>query len=184
MIETLSNIDRELFLWLNSKGHPHLDGIMLFLSAKLVWIPLYLGLIYLLYRAYGLNFWKPLLAVIIAVTIADQTTASFMKPFFERLRPCKDPSLDGLMINVGKCGGKYGFASSHAANTFALAIFYFSLFRFRWYYLLILWAALVSYSRIHLGVHYPSDVLVGALVGGLSGCSLAWLVRKYGRLST
>ncbi len=184
MIETVSSLDRDLFLWLNSHGHPHLDGLMLFLSAKLVWIPLYIGLIYLLYRAYGISFWKPLLGVLVAVLLADQLTSSFMKPFFERLRPCHDPALDGLVINVGKCGGLYGFASSHAANTFALAIFYCTLFRARGYYLLILWAALVSYSRIHLGVHYPGDVLVGGLLGGLSGAIMAIGLKRYGRLNT
>lgn len=175
MIEQLKDWDQQLFLWLNGLGHPALDDVMLFLSAKLVWIPLYALLIFLLYRQYGLQFWKPLLAVILVITIADQATSSFMKPFFERHRPCHDSSLDGLMINVGKCGGKYGFASSHAANSFGLASIFFFLGESKKYAWLFVWAALVSYSRIYLGVHFPGDVVVGAFVGFSSGWLIFWL---------
>ncbi len=177
MIQQLAAWDEQLFLWLNGLGHPALDSTMLFLSAKLVWIPLYLLLIFLLYKHYGLQFWKPLLAIIIVVTIADQSTSGFMKPFFERLRPCHDTSLDGLLVNVGKCGGKYGFASSHAANTFGLASFFFFLTGIRKYAWLFVWAALVSYSRIYLGVHFPGDILVGGIIGIFSG----WLIASIGR---
>lgn len=178
MIEQLKNWDEQLFLWLNGLGHPALDDSMLFLSAKLVWIPLYALLIFLLYKHYGNHFWQPLLAVIVVIVITDQVTSSFMKPFFERLRPCRTPSLEGLMINVGKCGGKYGFASSHAANTFGLASFFFFFTRIRKYAWLFVWAALVSYSRIYLGVHFPGDILMGGLIGLTAGWGVAVLLRK------
>ncbi len=179
MIEQLKEWDHQLFLWLNGLGHPALDSIMLFFSAKLVWVPLYLGLIFLLYRHYGTQFWKPLLLIILAIVLADQITSTFMKTFFERLRPCRDPQFDGLMTLVGKCGGKYGFASSHAANTFSLATFFLFLTRIRWYYFLVLWAMVVSYSRVHLGVHFPGDILVGALIGTALGYGLARLGQKW-----
>jgi len=111
--------------------------------------------------------------------MADQSTSGVMKPFFERLRPCHDARWEELMFSYGGCGGMYGFASSHAANTFALATFLTLTFRnilkgFGWLYL---WAMLVSYTRLYLGVHYPLDLLVGAMVGVLSGW-LAWFVIK------
>lgn len=179
MIETLMEWDRALFLWLNNLGHPQLDSFMLFLSAKRVWIPLYLLLIFLLYRHFGSQFWKPLLLVLLAAGMTDLITSGFMKPFFERLRPCHDPALEGLMVNVGKCGGKYGFASGHAANTFALATFFFTVTRHRAFWLLVLWAVMVSYSRVHLGVHYPGDILVGALIGTGVGTGMALLARAW-----
>lgn len=180
MIDSIKQIDIDLFLWLNGQGHPLLDDFMLFMSAKMVWAPLYLLLIYLLYREYSWQFWKPLILIIIAVTLADQTTSSFMKPFFERLRPCHDATLEGV-INVGKCGGRYGFASSHAANTFALATFYFTLFRNKWAGVLLVWAAVVSYSRIYLGVHFPADILVGGLLGAIFGFSMASISNRITR---
>ncbi|MCP4461135.1 MAG: phosphatase PAP2 family protein [Cytophagales bacterium] len=179
MIEQLKNIDEQLFIWLNGLGHPALDGIMIFLSAKLVWIPLYGLLLFLLYKHYGIQFWKPLLAVVIVIVIADQTTSGFMKPFFERLRPCRDPLLEGLVINVGKCGGNYGFASSHAANTFGLASIFFFLTLNKKYFWLFAWAGLVSYSRVYLGVHFPGDILVGGIIGLGAGWLVAHIMHRF-----
>lgn len=175
MLEWLIATDKALFLWLNSLGHPHLDGFMLWMSHKFIWIPLYAYLIYRLYRQYKWQFYIPLLLLILVIVIADQGTSGFMKPFFERPRPCHEPSLQGLMTLVGGCGGHYGFASSHAANTIGLAMFFVWMEKTRFSALLLLWALLVSYSRIHLGVHYPGDVLVGGLVGAAGAwiCSTA-----------
>jgi undecaprenyl-diphosphatase len=91
-----------------------------------------------------------------------------MKPFFARLRPSREPSLEGLVHLVnGYTGGKYGFASSHAANTFATAFFFWLLFkdRYRWVWVLFVWAVVMTYTRIYLGAHYPGDILVGMLIG-------------------
>jgi undecaprenyl-diphosphatase len=103
---------------------------------------------------------------------ADQITTTGMKPFFKRLRPSRDPALKELVHTVnGYKGGKYGFASSHAANTMGIAFFFWLLFanRYRWIWILFIWATVVSYSRIYLGVHFPGDILVGMLIGILSG---------------
>jgi len=172
MIEFIKSIDLTLLDLINGAGRPFLDSIMIFLSAKFVWIPLYLYLIFLLYAQYGKRFWIPLLFIVISLTLSDQFTSSFMKPYFQRLRPCLDQSLAIVVEIVKGCGGKYGFASSHAANTMGLAVFYLMLLKTKkkiLAYAIFTWALMVGYSRAYLGVHYPGDVIVGFLVGGFFG---------------
>ncbi len=170
MIEKLLEFDLYLFTLINGLGSPYLDSFGLFLSNKFVWIPLYLYLIYRLYQKYGKSFYIYLIIIILIITLTDQLISSFMKPYFERLRPCKDPTLEDIAIIIGKCLGKYGFASGHAANTFALATFFNIVDKSTISKLLLIWAAFVAISRVYLGVHYPSDILVGTMVGAL----IAW----------
>ncbi|WP_154857059.1 phosphatase PAP2 family protein [Cyclobacterium xiamenense] len=174
MIHLIQQWDEAFFLFLNGQHAPWLDPIMLALTGKYIWVPLYLYLLYLIIRRYPKEWVGYVVGLILTVVLADQLTSGIMKPFFERLRPCHDPRWDELIRNYAGCGGRYGFASSHAANTFALASFMQQVGkkRMRGMGWLFGWAALVSYTRIYLGVHYPLDVLVGAAVGVL----VAWLV--------
>ncbi|NQW26849.1 MAG: phosphatase PAP2 family protein [Flammeovirgaceae bacterium] len=170
MLDLLQSIDLYLLDLINGSGRPTLDPLMIWLSDKLIWIPLYLFLIYKTYAQFGRNFWLPLIFIVLTITLSDQITSGLMKPFFERLRPCRDASISFIVEIVSNCGGKYGFASSHAANTMGLATIFLFLFKKKkklLTYGLLIWSLLVGYSRVYLGVHYPGDVLFGFAVGML-----------------
>lgn len=168
------NWDFELFKWINQHHSGLLDPIMIFLSNKYVWIPLYLVIIYYLIKTYQKKAWKVILYLIAIVAISDQICSSLLKPWVQRLRPCHETAYQAWIHLADGCGGQFGFCSSHAANSFALAIgFYFLNKKKSWLYAMIIWAFLISYSRIYLGAHYPIDVIVGAGIG----CSLAVLGR-------
>ncbi len=159
-------IDKELFLWLNFDGGALMDTVMSYASAKLIWVPLYLLVLFLIWRRYGWKYtlWA-VVAIVVAVAAADQICNLF-KNGIPRLRPTHTPELEGLIHRVsmpsGKLytGGHYGTVSAHAATTFAIATLSSRILRRRWFtVMMIFWALLVSYSRIYVGVHFPAQVL-------------------------
>ncbi len=181
-MQYLESLDIRLLLFLNGFHNDFFDVFFSFITATVPWIPLYLLLIALFVFKKKENRWKRLLILIIGVALlvasTDMLSARFFKPVFERLRPCHDPRLEGLVHIVdGHCGGMYGFISSHAANLFGIATFMCLLLRdkYRYTWLLFIWAAVIGYSRIYLGVHFPGDVICGAVVGLLLG----WLWAKF-----
>ena len=177
-MEQLREWDKQLLIFLNSHHADWLDSLMMLFTEKYFWLPLYLLLLILIVKNYKKDVWLILLVIALMITVSDQVTSTIMKPYFARLRPSHDPSLDGIIHLVNEYnnglaslykGGMYGFASSHAANTFATATFCWLLLRgiYKWTSLLFLWATLVTYTRVYLGVHYPGDILVGGLIGTL-----------------
>lgn len=160
--------DQWLFLFLNGLHHPMLDGLMKAISDRWIWIPFYLILLYFVIRKYRIKSIYVLISIGILLTLTDQFSVHLFKNTVQRLRPCHEPQLQNLVHLVdGYCGGSYGFISSHASNVFALAVFFGSLMKSNkfWLYFLLIWAAIVSYSRIYLGVHYPFDIICGGLFG-------------------
>ncbi len=172
-------LDQKIFLFLNSHHSPFFDSVMWFISMKTVWIPLYLAMIWLIFRKYGKRAWIPLMLVPVLVLIDDRGS-SFLKNIIGRPRPCHEPALAGMVHTVkGYCGGMFGFISGHAANSFGIATYTSLLLRKGWYsWSIFIWAAAVSYSRIYLGVHYPGDIIGGAVLGLLAGIGLAWTAGK------
>jgi undecaprenyl-diphosphatase len=171
MLEFLIDLDTKIFLFLNGFHSPFWDNIMWWISEKESWYPFYGILILVMAWRYKWNAIFTVVFIALTITLADQISVKGFKFVFERFRPSHNPELNGLVHLVhGYTGGKYGFVSSHAANTFALAAFTSQLFRnriFTWF--IFIWAAVVSYSRIYLGVHYPGDILGGALLGLILG---------------
>lgn len=178
-MESLSTIDSDLFLFLNGLHSSWLDKVMTLVTDMWVWFPLYLLLIYWTIKQYGKRCWWVFLAVALVVLCTDQLASHVCKPVFQRLRPCFNPDFQDLIhLPKGMAGGQYGFVSSHAANTFGVAVFLTPVLkRFRPWTAIVLfvWAFVSSYSRIYIGYHYPGDILCGALIGVLVGLIL-WKV--------
>jgi len=170
MIEAIKDIDTQIFLFLNGLNHPVLDQPMYLMTKEVFWIPLYLLLVWAAYRGYNVKtaIWT-VVGVAAVVALGDRISVELFKNVFLRYRPTHHLDIGEMVHTVnGYRGGKYGFVSSHATNSAAIAIFLFMVLRRpfpRWAPWIFAWAALFTYTRIYLGVHYPADVVCGALLG-------------------
>ena len=182
---TLISFDKELLLAVNGSASLFLDGLVKTLTTAATWIPLYLALFYLVLK--NNDSTKKILLIVacaaLCVLIAGSLDDLVVKPLVARWRPSRDPEIGILVDTVnGYRGGRYGFFSAHASNTFCIAVFFSLLIRSRLLtFFLIGWSFVNCWTRLYLGVHFPGDILVGLLWGGFVGMSVYFLYVRVSR---
>lgn len=173
MLDKLIQLDREVFVTINSQWHNGLfDALLQFARNPYTWAPLYFFLLVFMWY----NFrWKGAIWVLFFIAtfgITDSISGQILKGMFERYRPCNDPFFSQFVRSLVPCAGRHSFPSNHAANHFALAMFMFLTLKRpfgKWMWVTFLWALLVSYAQIYTGQHYPSDIVYGTLAGLIFG---------------
>lgn len=187
--QQLDKWDKWLFVKLNSQWtNPVFDALFPFVRNSLFWAPLYIFILVFIALNYGKRgMWWSLL-FICTVAITDMIGARVFKEGFERLRPCRDPDIMfHVRLLLKECSGSFSFVSNHAANHFGIATFALLTFRGvfkKWMYLAYAWALMIAYAQVYVGVHYPLDVVGGAVLGSLAGVLTAWIFhRKWGNIN-
>jgi undecaprenyl-diphosphatase len=170
-MEFIKQLDVDLLVFINSVLANHLfDIVAPIVREKTTWIPLYLALAILLFKIHGKKAFLWIGAALLLILISDQT-ALFTKNYFQRLRPCNEPDLSGvILLKLSHCSSSFSFISAHAANHFAQATLYSLIFK-KWYawVLFYLWASIIGFAQIYVGIHYPTDILVGSIWGIILG---------------
>jgi len=182
MLNFLRTLDEELLLFFNGLHSPWLDSVMISLTDGRAWLPLFLFTIIFILVKYKYRGLYVLLFVGLVITLGDQISSSLLKPLVGRLRPSHEPHLEGILHIVNNYrGGLFSFVSSHATNSFGVATILWLLIGkpHKWILVFFGWAAVFSFTRIYLGVHYPADVLAGALLGASIAFGIYWATKKY-----
>ena len=180
MLEKILQLDRELLIFLNGLGSEKYDGLWLLITKQVYWTPLFLLFFYFLQKKIGWkNFGFYILFTAILILVCDQTSNLF-KWYFHRLRPCNDEEIKHI-IRVVKSSSSFSFFSGHAANSMATTVFGFFILKkyYKHSYLLFLFPLIFAYSRIYLGLHFPSDILTGYVFGAIFGFICYKLYQKY-----
>lgn len=179
MLEKIIDLDKSLFVFLNNLGSEPFDAIWLLITNQRNWIPFFLLLAYILYKKVNQKqFLFVLVFIALMITFCDQMT-NLIKNNVERLRPCNDIELEGL-IRVVKDSNTFSYFSGHAANSTAAMMFVFLILRqfYKYAYLIFLYPLIFAYSRIYLGLHFPLDIISGYIFGSLTGILFYWIYKK------
>jgi membrane-associated phospholipid phosphatase len=182
-IQSLLAIDKAIFNFINQQAtNAFADSIFPWWRESITWLPLYLFLLVFLFVNYGKNTWYWLLSIGVAVALSDQISSGIIKPFVHRLRPCADPEMAyTVRLLLNHCSGAFSFTSSHATNHFAAAVFIIKTlypimkpYKYAW----LFWAASISYGQVYVGVHYPLDIICGAIIGSIIGSMVAAFYKR------
>ena len=184
IFQQIKDIDQALFYQINGVWHhPILDAVLPWTRHSNNWIPLYIGLLGWLFYQIGWKTLKWLLFALINVGLTDQISSSVFKPFFHRLRPCNDPALVGkTRLLLDQCAGGFSFTSSHAANHFGIAMFIFmtwGVIQKKYTRFFFVWAGVIAFAQIYVGVHYPLDIIGGTIIGLISGFTISKAYLKF-----
>lgn len=180
MLEQLNQIDQNIFFFINKDlTNEFFNWLMPLLRNRYFWTPLYLFMAIFFVRNYGKQGWLILIFMGLTFGITDYFSSSVVKPTFERLRPCNEPEIKAEVNSRIACGTGFSLPSSHAANHFSIAFFLIAIFYSRWKPIIVIaifWAFSISFAQIYVGVHYPGDIILGAILGGMIGYLLSTIL--------
>ncbi len=170
MLDKVLSFDENLFIFLNGLGSDKYDGLWLIITKQTSWIPLFIILLYLIFKKLGTKQTLYLLIFVAVLLVFTDQITNLFKNGFQRLRPCNNPEINSI-IRVVQSRKSFSFFSGHAANTMSVATFLYLIFKknFNYFWLLFLWPLIFAYSRIYLGLHYPIDIIFGYMFGALMG---------------
>jgi undecaprenyl-diphosphatase len=180
MLEKIIALDKKVFIFLNSLGSPTFDGLWLLITKQAYWTPFFLLLAYLLYKKIGPKKLGIVVLFIAVILLCCNTSVEFFKTTFQRLRPCNDPEIKGI-IRIIHHSSTYSFFSGHASNSMATMVFLYMILKkyYKYAFLIFLYPIIFAYSRIYLGVHFPTDILTGYVFGATLGFGFYSVYQKY-----
>lgn len=180
MLEKIIALDKKLLVYLNSLGSPTYDNLWLIITKQAYWTPFFLFLAYLIYKKIGIKNLGIIMLFIAVILLCCNTSVEFFKTTFHRLRPCNDPEIKDI-IRIVHQSDSYSFFSGHASNSMATMMFLYLILRkyYKYIFLIFLYPLIFAYSRIYLGVHFPTDILTGYAFGAVFGITFYAIYKRY-----